>query len=95
MIFSTSCSEVVFIFPEHPLCFNSVLSHFVTSLLHGKKCHHNYDATKAKKKKKMHKQVALLKNIYPQYLSIAAEKARKENKGIVIVKRTSFFLTIS
>lgn len=48
-----------------------------------------------KQKKIMHKQVALLKNIYPQYLSIAAEKARKENKGIVTVKRTSFFLTIS
>lgn len=53
---------------------------------------HNYDATKAKK---MHNQVAFLSNIYPQYLSIAAEEERKENKGIVTVKGSSFFSRIS
>lgn len=37
-----------------------------------------------KQKKNNHNQVALLKNIYPQYLSIAAEEERKENIGIVI-----------
>lgn len=50
--------------------------------LAGSASHHNYNATKAKKKN--HNQVALLKNIYPQYLSIAAEEERKENIGIVI-----------
>lgn len=43
----------------------------------------------------MHNQVALLKNVYPQYLSIAAEEERKENKGIVTVKSASFFSRIS
>lgn len=54
-------------------------------------------AEKGKKKKggKMHNRVALLKNVYPQYLSIAAEEQRKDNKGTVIVKSTSFFSRIS